>query len=68
MVVAWLMKKPTVFKTSLFSACVFAFGLFLRFWLWIHYVKPLSALEEKIVLPVYLEKIYYPKNASMACW
>jgi peptidoglycan/LPS O-acetylase OafA/YrhL len=65
MVVAWLMKKPTVFKTSLFSACVFAFGLLLRFWLWIHYVKPLSALEEKIVLPVYLEKIYYPTYARL---
>jgi len=65
LVVAWLMKKPTVFKTSIFSACVFAFSLLLRVCLWIHYVKPLSALEEKIVLPVYLEKIYYPTYARL---
>jgi peptidoglycan/LPS O-acetylase OafA/YrhL len=65
LVVVWLMKKPTVFKTLLFSVTVLVFGVLLRGFLWIHYVKPLSALEEKIVLPVYLEKIYYPTYARL---
>ena len=65
LIVIWLMKRPSMLKTALFASSLFVCGVLLRCLLWMHYVGNVSGLEQKAVLPVYLENIYYPTYARL---
>jgi peptidoglycan/LPS O-acetylase OafA/YrhL len=59
------MKRPSLLKASLFASSLFIGGLLLRCFLWIHSAGIIGGSEQKVVLTVYLENIYYPTYARL---
>jgi peptidoglycan/LPS O-acetylase OafA/YrhL len=63
-VVFWIMRRPSLMKAGLFTAAIVLFGLFVRSFLWMHYIAPIDPHDWRLGNE-YLETIYYPTYARL---
>lgn len=64
-IVFWLMVRPSARKVWMFAGFIMLFGLVTRALLWVHYIKPVSYVDDVRLPLAYLKTVYYPTYARL---